>query len=195
MQVEEWLAGSVSPAIRPEGTSDALTAKRTKSSDGNAYNVGISKEHQSEVGNLKTAPSHRSLSSPVGQAAKEQNDSREKKSIDDRCKSTRSLMTPSPPKSSITKNEANKTSTSTKQCEEILSPRQIRGLRDSFMGMTRIDEEAREEFREIAREWGYHDSEIRARIEQMLGQQQAIDALEGDDAAAIFGGLKNKDSD
>ncbi|TID19073.1 hypothetical protein E2P81_ATG06052 [Venturia nashicola] len=64
------------------------------------------------------------------------------------------------------------------RCLTVSSPRPIQGLRDSFTAMSKMTKEDRDECREMAREWSYHDPEIRERVEKILGEQEGGDPRE-----------------
>lgn len=94
--------------------------------------------------------------------------------------STEVLMTHNRSQTSFSDVEDRKTEAdATTQRHTILYPRQIQNLRDSFTDFSKMSTEDREEVREMAREWGHHDPEIRERFEQVLGEQEALDALGG----------------
>lgn len=67
---------------------------------------------------------------------------------------------------------------STTRRRPISPPRPLQALRDSFTGISKMTKEDREECRDMAIDWGYHDPEIRQRIEQILAEQEALEALE-----------------
>ncbi|KAE9979522.1 hypothetical protein BLS_009728 [Venturia inaequalis] len=78
---------------------------------------------------------------------------------------------------------ANKVRASPKtQSQQISSRRPIQGLRDSFMEIPKMNKEDREEYREMAREWSYHDLEIKERIEQFVEEHEAGETREEEEA-------------
>lgn len=114
---------------------------------------------------MEFASHHWAASSEGCQADEEKSDSGHKKMSEAKNESNQTQATRGRSKTYISDVQANKARADSKaRRQRISSPRQIPGLRDSFTGTKKMNEEDREDFREMAREWGHEDPEIRDRI-------------------------------
>lgn len=206
MKVEEWLSNCTSSDIPPVGKPESSKTRRKDNLDCDTYDAESVPEHEIEVGNLDRgeifstalpigvrlgstvqgfrekmsfASHHWAPSSEGYQADEERSDRGNKKTSEDKNEGNPTRATRDRSKTYASNVEDNKSRAGSKTRRQIISSRrQIQGLRDSFTRLTKMNEEGREDFREMAREWGHHDPKIRERIEHIL-EQEAADALEG----------------